>query len=656
MAKTVKKSTKPPTKPAAKAAAKPSSARREIVPSKGSNRPKVQVRSRRNVAKGLQPRSQGLPPGDLTLKLSEAVPSINLHRPSFDKGSLIFRPLWNWNVEEYNDTQILVPDEYRFSIEPNKLSDIIRQYPAAYFLGDGDETYTFLLYDKDLDESEYDRRQNPYVLLYNGVYRAAKRDYTHPEWAQLIDGKRKTISPPCDLYFIQGVIFKRGDTLYVGRDRSPKGLGKKDPPQIVQLKNTAGEGVLKLFNAVNEDWEGDSNDWENSMLIGNPVSPEYGRFISVYNPEKEQLGGEELDELSEITVGSSGEAEAGGGQEIRGYSVRADDRFVLNGKKTKIKPSFAGPALEMLQDRVVWWDDVINLISDEEQAVVIAKALKHYRKVLEYVWAEHPEFLTKDVMKILNNSKQISLKGGQDLNELAAGAGLDIDDATPGEYDVEAEEEGDEEYEEVASEEVATDEEAEYEEEAEEEAAEEEEAGEEEEEAGDEDEYEYVEEEVEEEAGEEEEEEEAGDDEDEYEYVEEEVEEEAGEEEEAGDDEDEYEYVEEEVEEEEVDASEYDEEEEEGEEEEPDEDAEAEQAIADAAKLAKDRAAARKKSSAVPPKKTAPAAAGKKPAPSAAPKKKVVAKPAGKPVAKPAGKPTSAKPAVKKKGTKKKSS
>jgi hypothetical protein len=221
------------------------------------------------------------------------------------------------------------------------------------------------------------------------------------------------------LYFFQGLIFKRGADVYVGKNRSPKGLGQKDWPQILQLKNSAGSTLVNALNVLNENWDGDPNDFENSMLAGDPVAPAFGRFFTVYNPQKEQLGGEDISELDSYEVGTDGGVEASEADEARGYRSRIDKTLLINGRLSKIPATLTGPALEVAKSRVLFFDDIINLPllpTDDavaemhaEQALRLARALKAYRKVLEFGWHDLPDLFTSDVRKVLTSAKQVGV-------------------------------------------------------------------------------------------------------------------------------------------------------------------------------------------------------------------------------------------------------
>lgn len=608
------------------------------------NAPPVVQRRRRDPGT-LRDESRGIPDNDFTITGSKIPGQVALNKPSWQKGSLIFRPVPSFNPDVYNETGKLEHDAYRLGPEPRNFTDFTRKYPGVDYLGDGDDAVSFLLYDYSSDEAEYDPSTNPYILLYEAVRRAVYRDKTHMQWLPLIDRKandRPPLKPHCTYYFFQGIVYRRGEKNFFGQDKVPLGLGAKDATQIIRLKNSAGSALYEAFDLRNENWDGPETDYPNSMLHGDPISLDQGRFITVYNAQaggmnatvNQELAG--LDGSFDLNKESKSKSR---GDEEQGYSVQIDKFFTLNGTVTKMPASYTGlphskELIDRIMKRTVWFDDVIRVPSHDEQCLWISKAMKGYRDVLEFAWVDFPEYMTADVQKVLSASKQVSVPGGVpqggaetsgllgdvDLGFDFGAAGfspsevVDVTDVDTG-Y---AEEEYEQVEEEFAEEEVA-DEEVSYEEGEYEDA--EEEAG---DEAG---EYEDAEEEAGEEPGEEEE--------GEYEDAEE------GEYEEAAEDDaaDEYEDPDDAV----VESLE------EAVEEEIDEDADAAAAL-EGLNAARKRSAGRPAVAAEAPKATKPAPAKPAPAKPAATKPAATKPAAAKPGApKPGapGKPAGRKPAAK---------
>jgi len=603
------------------------------------------------------------PPDDRTLMRAGGrlphggtVPEVQLLRPSWKDGHMIVRPLPTWNPMKPGEEL----DPIRKSAEPNGFRDWIREVTAVSYWGSDDDAVTFLLYDKE-NSTPDEWRVNPAVVLFRAVNAIANPQKPTSQskyiakWAKLIVGSKRLISPPTSLLFMGGLVFKRGNDVYFGKDalRVPVGLADDDAPPIIQLKGSPrfkGSLVYRVkeaLNALNPEWEGDLSDWENSMLHGDVVAPEHGRFLTIYNPKAEgflaKSDGDDDDDDGEFGVGGQGDGSRGkkdDAEDIQGYQVRVDRHLHRNGKLLKktatLEDSSKGPFLTTAKRQIVFLDDILYFPSVEEQCLLIARALRHYRELVELGWQRHPEFLTDEVRAVLADATQAAVGGDVPEDEEGDDEALD-ESLTPGSRErrrsagvpaaevEEAEaEEGDDEYETVEEIDAEGEDEAEVAE------------GEEGDELEEDEEYEVVEVEEEVEVAEGEE----GDDEEgeEAEAEDEEVEAEA----EEGDDE--YEFEEVEVDEEDeaaeegedasdeyedpsdVDDEEYEEvseEEPEAEAEEPDPDEENFQELAEQAEA---RSAARKapaaKKKGAPKKKKAASKATSE----AAPKKKVVKK------------------------------
>lgn len=374
----------------------------------------VVKRQRRNPKQSMKDNNRGIPDGDLTLDCTKISQPLSIYRPSWQEGSLIFRPFPAINP----DSSAKEFDSYRFSTDCNDFSDFIRTYPAAYYLGVNERIVSFLLYDPEWHESEYDVKSNPYVLLINGLRRAVNTDKTHPQWMYLITGADKVVNPICNLYFMQGAIFRRGKKQFYADDQNPKGLGLDDATPIIQLKNSSGRELVKMFNAINEEWTGDAEDYENSMLHGDPVSPQYGRYITIFNQSAVPDSQLKPVKRGGISINTKADVKSRGGEDnatsFQSYSVRIDKTLHDNGVDVGLDAAFTDAAVDRMTDRIVDFDQIIKIHSDTEQAVLIAKALSDYREVLQYCWADHPAYLGDDVMRLLNKRKQVVVGASQE--------------------------------------------------------------------------------------------------------------------------------------------------------------------------------------------------------------------------------------------------
>jgi hypothetical protein len=451
--------------------------------------------------------------------------NVELVFPRFNEGSMIFRPLPNLDLDALEQGELKLAG-YRLSQGSCDFdSDWITKHPAASFAGIGDDAITFLLYDENGELSETERKENPYLVLYHAVRRAVKRDHSHPEWNYLIEGskgKGAVIPSPSDLFFVQAWVYKNGKDQFFSKKHPPLGFSPDDRLHVVQFKGsdrerTGGYRLLDLSDMVNPNWEGDENDWEQSMMFGDLISPEHGRFVMLYNPELETPGeiaeediiGEDVD-ISEIR--RSGGEETGRGKKARGYQVRIDEHVLIGNKfYTQTTPHIPPSLRDNVTQKARIWDDVLRFGSYEEQALWLCKAYRSVASVIRYGFQGYPEWLTKEADKILRNAKQVALTSSAldkeqtkaerkqavkpkaaeeeeetgliDDDETAAGGEEELlaDDESPEISEDEAEETAEVEETEESEEESAEDDESEYDpdEDAETEESEEDESGEE---------------------------------------------------------------------------------------------------------------------------------------------------------------------------------
>lgn len=364
----------------------------------------------------------GTPLGDLTIKIAQSS-MIQLVRPEYEHAdSLIFRMLPA--LLDTNDNQMECKwAPYRNSVEPYQWSDIMRSYPAAKYVGIDNERFTFLLYHPgdERDNPNFERKQNPYVLLYNALQRGMKqRTFPNMSWMSLVEGREAWVPKPTKIYFMQGLVFVKGKEIYLGSGKYPRGSMVKpnDKPQIIQLSVSAGGKLENLLNDRNIEYAPGEDDrivYNEAMTYGDPIHPKYGRFVRVQN---EKLLSESA--TADVSV-VEWQQQATGGATVPavalasgflGYKVSLDKVLVLGEKPTKVTPNIDKETLRRVKKHIQWWDEVLHIPTTEELCLIIAKSLKGARAALEFAWADHPEYFTEDVMKVLKDAKQVLLGGG----------------------------------------------------------------------------------------------------------------------------------------------------------------------------------------------------------------------------------------------------
>ena len=360
--------------------------------------------------------------------------TMDLVYTKFTEGPLTFRALPTFDIDVWNESidetgqAVKKFAPYRTGPEPDQRSDFFRTYPAVFYLGSGDNTSTFILYDPAGPDAEFAAMENPYLILHGAVRKAVYKDQTHTYWLPLIDrksgGKDTLLQKPSTLYFFQGIVFAAGKRDYLKQGETPLGLHKKHRLPLIVLKNSAGSAVTQMLDKLQPGVDPMENDWTKVLAHGDVVGLDSGAFITVYNPDKDlALVDPQFTESSAVaaeteqgfgvsddseTVGSAG----GGSDDFKGYAARIDKHMVYRGRQTKRHARFDTEQLERhLLSKAQWFDDIIRVPSFEEQSLMIAKAMSGYRQVLEYAWRDYPQYLGEEVMKVLANATQVRVPG-----------------------------------------------------------------------------------------------------------------------------------------------------------------------------------------------------------------------------------------------------
>lgn len=339
--------------------------------------------------------SSGIPADDKTVKPGAQVEII---RPSFDGSRLVFRPLPCFYDE---DKRQLEP--CRLNLSYGGMSDWVRTYQVARYVGH-DAKFTFIVY---RPARGYDRMTNPYLILQRAISQAVYNNDASAElvWNSMITGKTKKLARPGDVTFIQAFVFEHRKKVYLGGELSPRGTGKSDMTPVVQLPPSVTGRFQEIANEVKKGYRGDPTDAEAGMVYGDLVSPKYGRFLSVYNSEEaatgtipDDVGTEELS----WDAGGSNDANKKNAGGAKGYDLEVLDKYAPPRARGFIGPSLADK-VDVIRNRVQFWDDILHFPSHEEICVMMAQAFKSYPKMLQFGWSDYPEFFSSEVQGILRS-------------------------------------------------------------------------------------------------------------------------------------------------------------------------------------------------------------------------------------------------------------
>ena len=305
-------------------------------------------------------------------------------------------------------------DPTRLSTDAYDLSDWIRSMPAAKYIG-VDQKFTFLLWDPvDVTNGLYDPNVNPYVVLYRAIRDAVdegeailgRRRLNISKWAPLVSdrSKKKAFSSVTKLMYVQGLVYQHREDIYVKDGQPPKGAREGDLPQIVQGSKTANDEIANMMNETVDGYNGSTDDHEAYYQYGEPIDFEHGKFLTLYNPEKHTVdmdlgpddGGDPEEEVAEE------EASQQSSRQFKGWKARFDDEFLYINKSRRRK---CGADITKYADAInrnlMWWDDILYVPPTEEICLWLASAFRSLPTMLEYAWADHPEFFTNEVRGVL---------------------------------------------------------------------------------------------------------------------------------------------------------------------------------------------------------------------------------------------------------------
>jgi hypothetical protein len=218
-----------------------------------------------------------------------------------------------------------------------------------------------------------------------------------------MNGPKKAFNAPTKLYYIQGLIYESDEDLFIKQNGMPKGVGKDDLPQIIQLSKSAGDALVKKLNKLAPDYTG-STDVDNQhqlYMYGDIVNLEAGMFLTVFNPDVHKNVSDYDEELeSESSSNDDG---------FQSWGVALNPEFTYMSRKELISvPGDLTEHADIIKRRIVPWDDLLYFPADEEIALWMAQAFRSMPDLLQFGWADNPEFFTDEVHGVLASRTQVS--------------------------------------------------------------------------------------------------------------------------------------------------------------------------------------------------------------------------------------------------------
>jgi hypothetical protein len=297
---------------------------------------------------------------------------------------------------------------------------------------------------------------HPYLIFFNRlsrqVYRyrnPSKENPVHPtfngDWVAHFTGgagRGPAISRPGFTCLIQGAVYSAKGKSYVfdpeeGVDRNtPYGFAEGDPVVIIELSN-AFLGVhpseardrnpakgLKALMAREKKGHDELNDDPSARFVyGDPVGTydpktgtvKKGVILVAYMAEQlNRLTKQDRERILKHTDWNGAKEDS-----FASYHAGALASYEANG--VKFTPSMTKEEVDQVFAKwMFWWDDVqepeeapglIHIPGADEVAEFMARGLGWHddgKAMLEFGWADHPEFATDSVKGILNNRESVS--------------------------------------------------------------------------------------------------------------------------------------------------------------------------------------------------------------------------------------------------------
>ena len=319
-------------------------------------------------------------------------PGVNAEarKPSY-KGTLtVFRPFPCLSYEDPNNSF----EPYRVDPEGRAhFGPWIRRYDCAW--GVGNNPQTFLLHDPSAHSLPPDKYHSPLGVLYRAVEDACKKG--HPlisEWQPLREGgvgRGKKLTPPSELYLMQGIIMVIDSKPQFGQGKIPIGWGAKGPTCFLMVSKALGQRILELCDQENANFKGDKRNFEARYANGDVVSPETGRYIYIFqkghDPREKfnatasmSSGPVDLDTTMDPNAVRSG---SGGSRELdAGYDAYMDKTY------GNISAALAKDnQKDMIRSKWLFWKDALWFPTYQEQAKILWGQFP--KSACVYAWKDH---------------------------------------------------------------------------------------------------------------------------------------------------------------------------------------------------------------------------------------------------------------------------
>lgn len=250
-------------------------------------------------------------------------------------------------------------------------------------------------------------------------------------WNKLIGGNQAAISVMKNKYYVVGHIYelgndmttaelvyknREGDEKRVDRNGIPYGLDADDKLQVIWLSGDTGSKILRLSKTMKDNFDGDVSD--NPALpyvYGDPCgvpqndgSVKGGLIWTVFNPKVWQPANKAHSTWNGVIPGD---------REITGYEVQVAASY-KSAAGEKYASSMDETEADKIRERSVfgWKQDgdeddayLLNEVSVEQEATLVAEAFADVPEILKFAWMSHPEYFEfSGVSRVINNRTSVS--------------------------------------------------------------------------------------------------------------------------------------------------------------------------------------------------------------------------------------------------------
>lgn len=289
------------------------------------------------------------------------------------------------------------------------------------------EKISFVMFDPAKERrKEYSIRDNPYYKLRSRVARAVSSGHNEA-WAVHIKGAMDIPIPNYkDQYFVQGVVWTDGESPVYNDKVQPVGLRPEDKTlALIRLSKTAIEPIRAAVIAAHmNDIESISLNQPQYFGIANRKKcPDIQSWID-YSRQSQRAAAAasfqqtSVSSMADLAAFNTAAAAVGmtteGEDELVGYEAGMSAHTCLYDKGQFKMPL---PPINFHQlgwdhecrRKFVSWENVFQVMSDQEQAVHIARALSDLPELLMYAWGD-TEYWTDEVQGIVK--KRMAMRAG----------------------------------------------------------------------------------------------------------------------------------------------------------------------------------------------------------------------------------------------------